>query len=645
MPPVNLDSRQWLAAIIDSSDDAIISKDLHAIITSWNKGAERLYGYTAEEMMGKPITLLIPEDRQNEEPAILNRIRAGERIDHYHTVRKAKDGRLLDVSLTVSPIRDTEGNIVGASKIARDITAEKRIQDQLRQSEERYRVTLGSIGDAVIATDEKGNISFMNAVAEKLTGWPQAEAAGKPLETVFRIVNEYTRAPVENPVIKVLRMGAVVGLANHTILISREGTERPIDDSGAPIRQPDKGTLNGVVLVFRDVTERRSAELSALRLAAIVEGSEDAIVGKTLDGIITNWNQAAERILGYSATEAIGKPITLLIPPDRLDEEREILARLKAGRRVQHFETVRVTKDGREIDVSLSISPIKDPSGRVVGASKILRDITERKKVDHDLLQAQRQLQQRAGELEIRVRERTAQLQEMIAELESFSYSVSHDLRAPLRAIQQYAEILKEDYQDKLDEEGRKYLTRIAASTARMDALVRDVLTYSRVVRSDIKMKPLNTEKLLRDLIEQYPTFQPPLAQVEIVSPLHCVMGHEPFLIQCLTNLIGNAVKFMPKNRIPQVRVRTEENGDVIRLWVEDNGIGIESEDQERIFGMFEKAAVGQHYDGTGIGLSIVRKAVERMEGRLGVDSEIGRGSQFWIELSKCKLEQPDDTK
>lgn len=633
-----LDAQQLLAAIVDSSDDAIISKDLDGTVTSWNKGAERIYGYTEKEMIGKSITTLIPDDRLDEEPSILERIRAGERIDHYQTVRRTKDGRLIDVSLTVSPIRDAEGNIVGASKIAHDITKERRAQEQLHQSEERYRVTLASIGDAVIATDEKGHVSFMNPVAEALTGWPVAEAIGHPLGSVFQIVNEFTRVPIEDPVTKVLRMGMVVGLANHTILISRDGTERPIDDSGAPIRDPQKGILKGVVLVFRDVTEKRAADLSALRLAAIVEGSEDAIVSKRLDGTITSWNHAAERILGYSESEAIGKPITLIIPPARYAEEREIIARLKAGERVQHFETIRVTKDGREIDVSLSISPVRDPSGHIIGASKILRDITERKKVDRDLLMAQRQLQERAGELEIRVRERTARLQEMMAELESFSYSVSHDLRAPLRAIQQYAQILTEDYRDKLDDLGRNYLGRIVSSTTRMDALIRDVLTYSRVVRSHIQLVPLDTERLLLDLIEQYPAFQPPAAQIDIASPLLWVMGHEAFLTQCLSNLIGNAVKFVPSDRLPHVGVKTEQRKGMVRLWVEDNGIGIDPSDQDRIFGIFEKADPGQNYEGTGIGLSIVRKAVERMNGKLGIESEKGHGSRFWIELSPTNV-------
>jgi PAS domain S-box-containing protein len=632
------DPLRLLVAIIDSSDDAIISKNLNSVITSWNKGAQKIFGYTAEEAVGRSITMLIPEGRSDEEPAILNRIRKGEKIEHYETVRCSKDGTLLNISLTVSPIRDQEGNIVGASKIARDITEQRVTQNKLRESEEQYRVTLASIGDGVIATDQQGQITFLNPVAETLTGWKKEEAIGKRLPSIFQIVNEYTREPVENPITRVLREGTIVGMANHTVLIGRDGTERPIADSGAPIRETD-GTLKGVVLVFRDVTESHVAELASQRLAAVVESSDDAIISKNLDGIIMSWNKGAERILGYSAAEAVGKPITLLIPPGRLSEEIDIMAKLRAGERIDHFDTVRVTKNGTEIDVSLTISPIKDMSGHIVGASKILRDVSERKQVERELQAVRQQLQDRAEDLENKVRDRTARLQEMVTELETFSYSVSHDLRAPLRAIQQYADILAEDYNDKLDDQGRTYLKRITSSTSRLDALIRDVLTYSRVIRSDMLFESVDTDRLVREIVEQYPNFQPPHAQIEVESPLLPVQGHEAFLTQCLSNLVGNAVKFVVPGQAPHVRISTEKREGGVRICVEDNGIGIEPADMDRIFGMFERSDPEQKYEGTGIGLSIVRKAVERMNGKLGVESELGKGSRFWIEFPDAKIQ------
>ena len=258
----------YLSAVVDSSDDAVVTKDLHGVIRSWNAAAARIFGYSASEVIGRPVTLLIPPEQQHEEVEILERLRRGERVDHFETVRLAKGGRGVDVSVTISPIRDRFGAIVGASKVARDITERKRAAEALAAQREWLDRTLESIGDAVIATDADGRVAFMNAVAERLTGWSSADARGRDCADVFRIVNETTRKPVESPVARVRREGGVVGLANSTILLAADGTERPIDDSGAPIRGRD-GKIVGVVMVFRDISERRRAESE--RSAASVE--------------------------------------------------------------------------------------------------------------------------------------------------------------------------------------------------------------------------------------------------------------------------------------------------------------------------------------------------------------------------------------
>ncbi len=262
--------------------------------------------------------------------------------------------------------------------------ARQRAEDTLQKQSEWMRITLASIGDAVISTDAVGRVTFLNGVAEFLTGWTQAEAVGQPLSDVFRIINEVTRQPAENPALRALQVGTVVGLANHTILIARDGTERPIDDSAAPMRD-GAGAMVGAVLVFRDVTERRRAEEARARLAAIVDSSDDAIVSKSLEGIILTWNRGAERLFGYTSSEVVGQPITVIIPTERLDEERAILQRLCKGERIEHFDTVRVSKDGRRLDISLTVSPIHDGDGRIIGASKVARDITERKRAQEAL--------------------------------------------------------------------------------------------------------------------------------------------------------------------------------------------------------------------------------------------------------------------
>ncbi len=355
----------------------------------------------------------VVRDRHGPDAARLEAVKAAlapalgaDRSDPPSAIPDPSGAGTLHVALTRFGIADHTGVLLAASRRAdfpteRDrlllsvganqtviVIQRRRAEEELREQQERLRTTLACIGDAVIATDRAGRITTMNGVAESLTGWTKEEATGQPLDAVFRIVNEETRQPVENPATRAMREGIVVGLANHTALIAKDGTERAIDDSAAPIRCKE-GQIVGCVLVFRDVTERRRLEKqkaeqgkAARRLAAIVDSSEDAIVSKTLDGIIQSWNAAAERIFGYTAEEAVGRHITMLFPADRLEEEDRIIARIRAGQRVEHFDTVRRRKDGTAIPVSLTISPIKDEEGRVVGASKIARDITERKRAE-----------------------------------------------------------------------------------------------------------------------------------------------------------------------------------------------------------------------------------------------------------------------
>ena len=267
----------------------------------------------------------------------------------------------------------------GAMRRARDAAHAQKSDTQAQR--EQLRVTLQSIGDGVITTDRRGRITSLNAVAAELTGWAADEALGQPLERVFQIVHESTREKTPNPAQRALAEGRVVGLANHTMLIRRDGTERAIDDSAAPIRDTN-GAVNGVVLVFRDVTDRRSMEAARTLLVEVVESSEDAIITKTLEGVITTWNKGAERIFGYSRDEMIGTSIHRIVPADRADDVSAILAAIGRGERVDHFESERVCKDGRRINVSLSVSPIRDHDGTIVGAAKIARDVTLQRRAD-----------------------------------------------------------------------------------------------------------------------------------------------------------------------------------------------------------------------------------------------------------------------
>ena len=557
-------------------------------------------------------------------------------------------------------------------RITQEIQAREAAVLESSRKNQLLATTLTSIGDGVIATDAQGKITFLNAEAERLTGWASAEAAGRSLPSVFRIINEETHRECENPVEKVLRLGTVVGLANHTLLVRKDGTEVPIDDSAAPIRQPD-GQLFGVVLVFRDCSAQRKAEETRAHLAAIVQFSSDAIFTEDLKGIIQSWNEGAERLFGYRAEEIIGQPITVLLLPERQEEDKQLLSRITSGQPCEWVETIRVAKDGRRIPVALSISRIEDREGRVIGASKIIHDITEQKRAQAALLESEARFRQ---QLEGIVEDRTARLREMVNELQHVSYAMVHDMRAPLRAMQAFAQLLLKPAEAESELEREEFLERIMIAANRLDKLVQDALNYNRTVLEELPMYPVALGPLLSDLLRTYPNLDSRLADIHIEGSLPEVLGNESLLTQCFANLLGNAVKFVAEGVRPCVRIWAQltpagapqpaafnpstlvtslEHGSIqapvprltgdehsrVRVWVEDNGIGIPKHAQRRLFGMFQK--LDNKYDGTGIGLAIVRKVAERMGGQVGAESEPGNGSRFWVELRLANIARVGD--
>jgi PAS domain S-box-containing protein len=388
-------------------DYAIFMLDPQGHIVTWNIGAERIKGYSTAEIIGQHFSKFYRrEDIESGKPQLELDQAASTGKFEEDGWRVRKNGSQFWASVVITALRNDGGELRGFAKVTRDMTERRQAEEtarrlldeeasrrgaeskaleaelarrEERRQREQLRVTLASIGDAVIVTDATGVITFINPVGEQLTGWPSAAAIGQPLDQVFRIINEHTREMVENPVTKVIRLGMIVGLANHTVLLGKDGKEFLIDDSGAPIRNED-GSIGGVVLVFRDATQTRKSAEARARLAAIVQSADDAIISKNLDGIVQTWNRAAERLYGYTADEIIGKPLAILVPQDHPDELPALLERLRRGERIEHFETVRVRKDGTRIDVSLTISPLKNEQGEIVGASKIARDITARKR-------------------------------------------------------------------------------------------------------------------------------------------------------------------------------------------------------------------------------------------------------------------------
>jgi PAS domain S-box-containing protein len=473
------------------------------------------------------------------------------------------------------------------------------------------QLTLASIGDAVIVTDAQGRVRFLNAIAEALTGWSAEAATGRPLDSVFHIVNERTRQPAADPAAKVLQSGAVIGLANHTILLSKSGREIPIDDSAAPIRAAD-GQLVGVVLIFRDITQQRHAQRTSAWLSAIVESSDDAIVSKTLDGVITSWNPGAVRLFGYTAPEIIGKSITTIIPLELHDEEFEILARLRRGDRVEHFETVRVAKDGHRIEVSLTVSPIRDEEGRVVGASKIARDITPRRQSERA------------------VREESRRKDEFLATL-------SHELRNPLGPIRNVTDILC------AAELGRPELRAACDILGRqvhiLARLVDDLLDVSRIGsgRLTLRLEPVELAPLLTATVDAVRHALEAKSQVVALSLAHetvVVLGDRTRLTQVFTNLLQNANRYTQAGGRIEIGLRREGGRAIVS--VRDDGMGIPPAMLEAVFELFSQVGrASDHPDGgLGIGLTLSRRLVELHGGSIDAHSEgEGRGSEFVVRL------------
>jgi PAS domain S-box-containing protein len=615
-----------------------------------------------------------------------------------------------------------DGKIAGLFGSLHDVTGEVVAVRKLAESEARASRILQSIGDAVIVTDENACITIMNHVAEALTGWTLNEAQGQSLTTVFHIVDEELRVPVESPADKVRRLGTIVGLANHTILIRKDGTETAIDDSGAPIWDDD-GELTGIVLVFRDITDRKLAEKTKLherarafealqqapvffallrgpdhvftmvnppylrlvnnrdvlnkpvrialpeavgqgyidildkvlqgepfvgngirfevqavgdlpsderyldfvyqplreadgtvsgiivvgndvterqiaqeamqRLAAIVDSSDDVILSKDLNGIITSWNPAAKRLFGYSAQEMIGQSILKLIPDDLRAEEKRIIESIRVGRRVEHFDTVRLTKDGTLIEVSLTVSPIRDDRGVVVGASKILRDASDRKRMEQSLLQA-----------------------EKIAATGRMAATIAHEINNPLEAVMNLLYLLREKITDR---EGLGYLETAEGELGRVSHIAKQTLGYYR------EHAAASLASLSQIAEHALTIYAPRCAAVGIQIDTLFKSSRKAFLrrgemMQVISNLIANSIHAMPTGGQLSVTIEdVHEPDDGTQLIISDDGVGISPSDLPRVFEAFftTRSTVG-----TGIGLFVAKQFIEGHGGQITITSQ-----------------------
>ena len=781
-------ARDRLAAIVESSDDAIISKNLEGIITAWNRGAEKLLGYKAAEVVGRGMAELYPAELAQEERDLGRRIQSGESVQQYETVRVRKDGKKIDLSLTMSPIRDDNGKIAGTSTIGRDISERKQAEFEARASLATGELALKELADqkfaldqhAIVATtDVQGKITYVNDKFCAISGYSREELLGQN----HRILNSgHHGKEFFQGMYKRIAQGKA--WREEVCNRAKDGSTYWVDTTVVPFLDA-KGKPRQYMAIRADITERKRTEEVRERLAAIVECSDDAIISKDLEGSVTAWNRGAEMVFGYSAAEMLGQPMLRLLPAERQNEESAILARIQRGESVEHFETVRVRKDGVRIDVSVTISPIRDRSGVIVGASKITRDITASRQAESALaaqavelagqakelrgsreaLEAQsrmlnlvlgsmgeglvaadqggkfliwndaasrlmgrpvseippeqwtehyemflpdgstscpteqlplvralqgesfqtelvvrrpvaeggavlevtgrpmkdtegkvcggvvafrditerkaseKKLRELYEELEERVIARTAQLEVANRELEAFTYSVSHDLRAPLRHIGGFSRILVEDFGGEMSAEARRHLQRIEEGVRRMGQLVDELLNLARVGRHTLKVQPTSLNQIIADVIV---LLGPEVGERKVewkIAALPQVECDAVLMRQVFQNLLANALKFTRPRACAVIQVGFEKKQGKIVVAVGDNGVGFDMKYSDKLFGVFQRLHLAEDFEGTGIGLATVHRILQKHGGRVWAEASLGEGATFFFTMQAAGSE------
>ena len=470
---------------------------------------------------------------------------------------------------------------------------------------------------AIFVLDPRGNISSWNPGAERLKGYSAGEIIGKHFSIFYTAADLATDKPAYE-----LAVASKVGRFEDEGWRVRKDGSRFWANVVITRLLDDEGGIIGFGKITRDLTERR---LSELRYRLLIDGITDyAIFSMDSTGHVTSWNSGAQRIKGYAPDEIIGKHFSAFYP----DEDRKAglpETVLRTAEKEGHFEGEgwRKRKDGTQFWASVVVTALRDEEGTLTGFSKITRDLTDRKLLLDEL-------KRHSAELELRVRERD----QSNAELEAFAYSVSHDLRAPLRAISGFADALREECAQQLEQRGLEYVEEIAGASRRMNSLVQDLLEYGRLGRISAPLASVNLLNAINEARLQLGKVPPESLRVDVPAYLS-VCAHPQMLNQVIFNLLSNALKFHKKDSVPEVRVSAEEHEGVVRLNVRDNGIGIAPEHQERIWNVFERLHGRNSYAGTGIGLAIVKRATDRMDGSSGVVSHPGDGSTFWIELQR----------
>lgn len=665
-----------LAAIVDSSEDAIVSKNLESIVTSWNAGAERLFGYTADEMIGRSITQIIPDERMHEEEEILAKIRNGERIQPFETLRLTKGGRLVDVSVSVSPIRNRQGQIIGASKVVRDITHSREAAAALRQSEARFVKAFRTNPAAMcITTIREGRFIEVNERYCQMFGFTREELVGQSA-VELRLWD----SPEE-------RTAVMAWLQSRGIVRNHEGRfrnrKRDALDALISMEMVDfPGECERVVItMFADITERKRAEEEIRRLNTELE---QRVIERTAQLAAANDELRSSRAELKSLFESLPGLYLVLTPdlkivavsdaylkatmttregilgrgifeafPDNPDEpeatgvsnlraslERVLLNAAPDTMAIQKYDVRR--PDG--VFEERYWSPINSP---VVGEGRRIQYIIHRVEDVTEFVQRKAAAADRDADINVRLQQMEAeifqssqkvqaanlQLQAANKELESFSYSVSHDLRAPLRAMDGFSRAVLEDYGAQLPPDGQRYLQIIRTSAQRMGSLIDDLLSFSRLSRAAMSRRTIDTRMLVQGVLDEMSGAREGRQMDVRLDDLPPCEGDPALLKQVWVNLLSNAFKYTQKRESTVIEVGCKKDGGEHIYFVRDNGTGFDMRYAHKLFGVFQRLHRAEDYDGTGVGLAIVQRVIHRHGGRVWAEAAPDQGATFYFTL------------
>jgi two-component system CheB/CheR fusion protein len=490
-------------------------------------------------------------------------------------------------------------------------------KEEIAQSEKRFRALIENNNEAISLFDSKFVPIYRSPAISRISGYLMEEVMDK---------NQASSVHPDDREIVQTTMQSVSANPGKTFPVTFRQQHKNghyIWLEGTLTNLLHDESVQAIVSNMRDITRGKQSQDELLLLSSIVNSSEDAIISTNLDGKIMSWNHGAEALYGWTAEEASGKPILIIIPSPRRDEELEILAKVSAGETIQHYITERMHRNGSMLSVSLSVSPIKNSEGKTTGASKISRDISALTKA-HGAI----------NELNIKLENRARELEESNQELERFAYIASHDLQEPLRMVSSFLQLLKKKYNDQLDDTARQYIAYATDGSERMKKLIQDLLEYSRVGVNKDDYSLIDLDQLLNYIASLFKDELNVNNATLTIGKLPRIEGRKPQFTQLFQNLVSNSIKYRSTEPL-KIEIGCIDNKKEWEFFITDNGIGIDPKYNEKIFIIFQRLHNRSEYAGTGIGLSICRKIVERHGGKMWVESTAGKGSTFRFTIPK----------